>query len=121
MILYCIDSLKKGLDSLKKMTRVKNYSVDATKQHLDKMLKSFEEAVSQPLPTLPKKEFTELDKHIRKLRVQEWEALHNDCRLMPINQLLGKIEEYIERLKRMAEVQNLYWLLLYVLQMVARQ
>ena len=49
-------------------------------------------------------EVTELDKYIWKLRVQELEALHTDCRLMPIHQMIVKIEEYTDCLKRMAKV-----------------
>lgn len=164
MILHCIDILREGLDSLKKMMRNKDYDVDAAKQHLDRVLKSFEEIVSQPLPQFPdhKKDkhtehigelvreerdggkpkgssftskkskttekdsskaksdtkdttalsekviqVTELDKHIRKLRVQELDALHMDCKLMPIHQMMVKIEEYIERLKKMAKVYTM--------------
>ena len=155
MILHCIDILKEGLDSVKKMMKYKDYDVNAAKEHLDKVLKSFEIAVSQSLPPLPnlikkdkhiepgaaeiftapfvkkgekaKKgkadigkaksdskdttltekvdiEVTELDKHTRKLRIQELEALHIDCKLMPIHQMMVKIEEYVDRLKRMAKV-----------------
>ena len=174
MILHCIDVLKGGLDSLKKMMRYKDYNVGVAKQHLDEVLESFEEIVSQPLPQLPEHkedkyaepdkqigepdhevfmhpkkgekdggkpkgssstskkskiaekdsgkaksdskdttalpekviQVTELDKHIRKLRAQELDALHIDCKLMPIHQMMIKIEEYIERLKKMAKVHT---------------
>ena len=162
MILHCINILKEGLDSLKKMMKYKDYDINDAKQHLDEVLKLFKKAVSQSLPPFPdskkdkhiepdmhigelevfttskkgekaKKtkgaekeggkakpdskdtmltekvvEVTELDKHIRKLRVQELEALHTDCRLMPIHQMMVKIDEYTDRLKRMAKVYYYY-------------
>ena len=62
---------------------------------------------SMDTTALPEKviRVTELDKHIRKLRVQELKALHTDCKMMPIHQMMAKVEEYIERLKKMAKVQ----------------
>jgi hypothetical protein len=106
MILHCIDILREGMDSLKKMMRYKDYDIDSAKQHMDRMLKSFEELLGQSLPPLPEKvaQVTELDKHMRKLRVQELEALYTECKLMPIHQMMVKIEEYIEQLQRMAKV-----------------
>lgn len=63
-------------------------------------------ADSEDITALSEKviQVTELDKHIRKLRVQELEALRTDCKLMPIHQMMVKIEEYIEQLNRMAKV-----------------
>ena len=63
-------------------------------------------ADSEDITALPEKiiQVTELDKYIRKLRVQELEALRTDCKLMPVHQMMVKIEEYIERLNRMAKV-----------------
>ncbi len=158
------------MDSLKKMMRYKDYDIEAAKKHMNRVLESFEEILSQDLPPLPdyKKDkhaepgkqvggldqddfshpkkgerdgkmktkgssstpkkgkatekearadsedstalsekviqVTELDKHMRKLRVQELKALHTDCKLMPIHQMMVKIEEYIEQLQRMAKV-----------------
>ena len=160
------------MGSLKKMMRYKDYDIEAAKQHIDRVLESFEVILSQdrsqgqPLPPLPdgkkdkhaaepgrqvggldREDFshskkgekdgkkmkgsssaqkkskdtradseditalpekiiqvTELDKYIRKLRVQELEALRTDCKLVPIHQMMVKIEEYIEQLNRMAKV-----------------
>ena len=76
---------------------------------MSKKSKSTEKDSSKAKPdisALPKKviKVTELDKHIKKLRVQELKALHTDCKLMSIHQMMVKIEEYIERLERMAKV-----------------
>ena len=162
------------MGSLKKMMRYKDYDVKVAKQHIDRVLESFEVILSQdrsqgqPLPPLPdgkkdkhaaepgrqvggldREDFshpkkgagekdgkkmkvsssaqkkskdtradsediaalpekiiqvTELDKYIRNIRVQELEALRSDCKLMPVHQMMVKIEEYIERLNRMAKV-----------------
>lgn len=108
MILHCIGMLSKRLDSLRKMTRIQDYNVIEAMQHLDGVLKTLEMIVSQPLPALPADRSTELDKHLRKLREQEWDALYKDCRLTPVNQLVEKYEEFIDTLERMAKVLDFY-------------
>ena len=47
MILHCIDILREGLGSLKKMMRYKDYDIEEAKKCIDRVLESFEEILSQ--------------------------------------------------------------------------
>ena len=83
---------------------------DKIKDQLEQKLNSFTEKVSQPLPDLSagpdgNEGYDQFDKLTRDQKVQEWEALHNDCRNMParlLHQMVEEVEDFIDRLERVA-------------------
>ena len=102
---------------------------DTIKDRLQEKLDTFRAKVSESLPELflgsPDREQSiiqpsQFDVLTREHKVQEWEALRRDCEDMPAQQLLQtmeEVEEFIDRLERMAhEVCNLYSLIPWQLQ-----
>ena len=109
LILFTIDTLKNGLDSIKKLMEVENYDTETVKNELGEVLDSFSENLYQPLPMLPEQGFTQLDRLTREHRSQEWGALRADCDVLrreltirPLLEAVVEVEEYIGRLKSMA-------------------
>ena len=84
---------------------------DMIQHQLNEKLTSFRAKVSEPLPELSsgpdrdKPGHNQFDVLTREHKVQEWEALHEDCMNMPAQLLLQtieEIEEFIDRLERIA-------------------
>ena len=109
LILFTVDSLKRGLESAKNGLQMENYDSHAVKGQLSEVLESFSSNLDQPLPELPEQGFTKLDISTREYRMQEWEALHVDCNRLQSNlaaaslsEIVDEVEDYIARLESMA-------------------
>ena len=83
------------------------------KTQLNEKLDSFREKVSESLPELslrpdgdkPAAGHNQFDVLTREHKVQEWEALREDCMNVPAQLLLQtieEVEEFIDRLERIA-------------------
>ena len=90
---------------------VKNSDTIKLKRQLNENLNSFCTTVSKSLPELSLRPDCEelgnnqFDVLTREHKVQEWEALHEDCKNVPAQLLLQtieEVEEFIDRLERIA-------------------
>ena len=90
---------------------------DMIKNQLNELLCTFTGRVSHSLPELQsgadgEEGYDQFDALTREHKVQEWKALHEDCKSMPAQLLLQTIEfteEFIDRLERIAhEVMPVY-------------
>ena len=100
------------------MVEVKR-DLDVVKDYVREMLDEFITNLSQAIPDLPEKGFTQLDRLIRDQRKNEWRRIYEGCNSLRrdlvnlnqpdladqrdrLDQIMDGIEDYINQIKNMA-------------------
>ena len=109
ILLFMVDSLTEGINSVKKYMEIENYENDIVRNMIGEILDNLSESLDQPLPELPVQGFTKLDKLVWDRREKEWTFLQEDSEnlrrnlsLKPHQELLVEVEDFMLRLKALA-------------------
>lgn len=109
MLLFMVEDLIAGINSIKKSMEVENYDNENVRNMIGEILDKLSENLDQFLPELPQQGFTRLDMLVRERRQAEWDLLREDAEnlrrnlsLQPHQELLVELEDFMLRLKALA-------------------
>lgn len=109
MLLFMVEDLTAGINSIKKSMEVENYDNENVRNMIGEILDKLSENLDQFLPELPQQGFTRLDMLVRERRQAEWDLLREDAEnlrrnlsLQPHQELLVELEDFMLRLKALA-------------------